>query len=367
MATASKQIARKADLELAELLPFVCHGSIRLPAVTVDSYNVEMREDRKFVGDRANKKAFTSLVDKWRRIAEEQGHDPFHGIKKRKLSRKQIEQALVAGSTDAAGVVQAALDEFSGQLADVIESYLEIAEWKKVSAIFIGGGMRASRPGEIAIGRARAILYKRKIKVDLRPIHADPDKAGLIGAAYLAPPWIFAGYNGLLAVDIGGTNIRAGIATLHGAGKSAFPKVKVAKSSTWEHAKDEPKRDEAIEHLLAMLRKLVHWAKGNKLRLAPFVGIGCPGRIRIDGAIDRGAQNLPGNWEADRFNLPAQIAAHLSVAPGQETVVVLHNDAVLQGLSDLRRLRGAREWAVLTIGTGLGNAKFTTRSGADRA
>ena len=32
-------------------------------------------------------------------------------------------------------------------------------------------------------------------------------------------------------------------------------------------------------------------------KLAPFIGIGCPGMIEPDGSIDRGAQNLPGNWE----------------------------------------------------------------------
>jgi hypothetical protein len=37
----------------------------------------------------------------------------------------------------------------------------------------------------------------------------------------------------------------------------------------------------------------------------------------------------------------------------------LHNDAVLQGLSELQRMREFKEWAVLTIGTGLGNAKFS--------
>ena len=52
MAAASRKIAQKADRELAERLPFGCHGSLRLPAVDVDSYNVELRERRRFVGDR---------------------------------------------------------------------------------------------------------------------------------------------------------------------------------------------------------------------------------------------------------------------------------------------------------------------------
>ena len=39
---------------------------------------------------------------------------------------------------------------------------------------------------------------------------------------------------------------------------------------------------------------------------------------------------------------------------------MMHNDAVLQGLSELSNIRGVKHWAILTIGTGLGNAKFTS-------
>jgi hypothetical protein len=39
-------------------------------------------------------------------------------------------------------------------------------------------------------------------------------------------------------------------------------------------------------------------------------------------------------------------------------MVVLHNDAVVQGLSYLPKMRDVSAWGVLTIGTGLGNASF---------
>ena len=39
----------------------------------------------------------------------------------------------------------------------------------------------------------------------------------------------------------------------------------------------------------------------------------------------------------------------------------MHNDAVVQGLSELPFMRDVKHWAVLTIGTGLGNASFTNR------
>jgi hypothetical protein len=46
-----------------------------------------------------------------------------------------------------------------------------------------------------------------------------------------------------------------------------------------------------------------------------------------------------------------------------DTVVVLHNDAVVQGLSDRPVRNDVKRWGVLTIGTGLGNAQFTNRRG----
>jgi hypothetical protein len=41
----------------------------------------------------------------------------------------------------------------------------------------------------------------------------------------------------------------------------------------------------------------------------------------------------------------------------------MHNDAVVQGLSEVPFMRKVTHWGVLTIGTGLGNARFTNRAG----
>ena len=69
--------------------------------------------------------------------------------------------------------------------------------------------------GELAIGRAAVILKSDKMMIDLIPIRHDPDAAGLIGAAHLAPRWMFEAHDAILAVDIGGTNIRAGVVELN--------------------------------------------------------------------------------------------------------------------------------------------------------
>lgn len=42
----------------------------------------------------------------------------------------------------------------------------------------------------------------------------------------------------------------------------------------------------------------------------------------------------------------------------------MHNDAVVQGLSELPRMREVARWGVATIGTGLGNARFSRRAAA---
>ena len=44
-----------------------------------------------------------------------------------------------------------------------------------------------------------------------------------------------------------------------------------------------------------------------------------------------------------------------------ETSIVLHNDAVVHGLSEIPFMQDVAHWGILTIGTGLGNARFSNR------
>jgi hypothetical protein len=39
----------------------------------------------------------------------------------------------------------------------------------------------------------------------------------------------------------------------------------------------------------------------------------------------------------------------------------MHNDGVAQGLAEVPFMQDVEHWGVLTIGTGLGNARFTNR------
>jgi hypothetical protein len=115
-----------------------------------------------------------------------------------------------------------------------------------------------------------------------------------------------------------------------------------------------------------MLQKLLEAAKDEKLKIAPVIGIGCPGVVEPDGTIDRGGQNLPGgNWEGEKFNLPSEIVEAIPTIGDHDTHVIMHNDAVVQGLSQVPFMSDVERWGVLTIGTGLGNARFTNIAARD--
>ena len=89
--------------------------------------------------------------------------------------------------------------------------------------------------------------------------------------------------------------------------------------------------------------------------------------IEPDGSIDRGAQNLPGNWESTRFNLPSSLVEAIPTIGDHEHRDLMHNDAVVQGLSEVPFNSDVERWGVLTIGTGLGNARFTNRAAPVKA
>ncbi len=347
----------------AKTLPAVAaHGGARLPSVEVDSYNVELKDDEGFLGDRASKGAFTDIVENWRKLLRKGGTDPFGDIATEDLSKKQFDELLAKGDPEAAGLVHGAIEDFAQALALVIRRFLKQKAWAGTERIVVGGGFRAHRVGELAIGRAAVILKADKIKIDLVPIRNDPDEAGLLGAAHLAPSWMFKAHDAIVGVDIGGTNMRAGIVDLNLKKKADLSKASVWKYELWRHAdEDDVKREDAVENLAGMLKRLITKAQREKIKLAPFIGIGCPGMIESDGSIDRGAQNLPGNWTSSRFNLPKALHEAIPKIGDDDTAIVLHNDAVVQGLSETPFMQDVDHWAVLTIGTGLGNARFTNR------
>ncbi|HTI87873.1 MAG TPA: ROK family protein [Alphaproteobacteria bacterium] len=337
------------------------HGAVTLPAVTVDTYNAELKSGDGFLGDRANKQAFATILEEWRKRLRRLEGDSLRELKD--VDRKHLEKVLLeSDNLEAAGLVHTAIEDFANDLAAVIKKFLTLKDWKGTERIVIGGGFRSGRIGELVIGRTAVLLKGDGKNVDLTPIRSDPDQAGLLGAAQLAPPWIFSGHDSILAIDVGGTNIRAGIVELRLKKEVDLSESRVVESERWRHADDEPGRKEAVARLIKMLRKLIDHAKSEKMKLAPFIGLGCPGIVNEDGSIERGGQNLPGNWESNRFNLPEEIQEEIPEIGEHPTVVVMHNDAVVQGLSEVPSMKDVKHWGVLTIGTGLGNARFTNRT-----
>src|SRR5260221_13440585 len=217
---------------------FIAHGAAALPAVRVETYNAELREGDGCVGDRASKRAFAELLTDWRERLARLGEDPFGDTPTAEITKKKLEKVLQSGDAEAAGLVQGAIEEFAQELAGVTRRFLRLKAWRGTERIAIGGGFRESRIGELAIGRTSVLLKADGIDIDLVPIQHHPDQAGLIGAIYLAPPWIFAGHDAILAVDIGGSNIRAGIVELRTKNNHDLAESPAHEAALWAHPHD---------------------------------------------------------------------------------------------------------------------------------
>jgi hypothetical protein len=336
------------------------HGATRLPSVEVDSFNIELKDDDGFLGDRASKGAFRRILDGLRKLKDEDD-DPLGKKDSHEIGKSELDEALIGDDIHAAALVHGAIEEFAQELAYVTGRFLKTKAWADTERIVVGGGFRQSRVGELAIARTDIILKAGDFDVDLVPIRFHPDDAGLLGTLHLAPSWIFEGHDSILAVDIGGTNIRCGVVETRWKKAPDLSKAEVWMSELWRHADDEPTREGAVKRLVKMLKDLITAAEAEGLKLAPFIGIACPGVIDEDGSIEKGAQNLPGNWESSKFNLPASLVEGIPQIGDHDTAVLMHNDGVVQGLAEVPFMQDVERWGVLTIGTGLGNARFTNR------
>src|SRR3981189_3713865 len=337
------------------------HGATRLPSVDVDSYNIELKDDDGFSGARPSRGGFREILDTLRKPLKKNGDDPLGSKSAEAIGKNALDEALVGDDIHASALVHGAIEGFAQELAYVTQRFLKTKAWADTERIVVGGGFRESRVGELAIARTDIILKNADFKIDLVPIRFHPDDAGLIGCLHLAPSWIFEAHDSILAVDIGGTNIRCGVVETRWKKAPDLSKALVWKSELWRHADDEPTREGAVKRLVKMLKGLITEAEAEGLKLAPFVGISCPGVINQTGAMERGAQNLPGNWESSKFNLPALLVEGIPEIGGHDTTALMHNDGVAQGLSEVPFMQEVERWGVLTIGTGLGNARFTNR------
>src|SRR3954463_15889548 len=317
--------------EIATTTGIARHGATRLPSVDVDSFNIELKDDDGFLGDRASKGAFRKILDGLRKPLKQNGDDPLGKKASAEIAKSELDAALVGDDIHAAALVHGAIEEFAQELAYVTQRFLKTKAWADTERIVVGGGFRESRVGELAIARTDMLLKADGFKVDLVPIRYHPDDAGLIGCLHLAPSWIFEAHDSILAVDIGGTNIRCGVVETRSKKAPDLSKASVWKCELWRHADDEPTREGAVKRLVRMLKELLTAAETEGLKLAPFIGIACPGVINHDGTIEKGAQNLPGNWESSKFNLPASLVEAIPEIGGQATPGVMGHDGVGEG------------------------------------
>jgi hypothetical protein len=219
----------------------LAHGARRLPGVEVISYNVELKDEAGFVGDRATKRAFRRFIEEWRKPLRRIGQDPFGNEQSAKIAKKKLDDLLAKGDAESAGIVRGAIESFAHELAGVLQRFLKLKSWKDAECLVFAG----SRVGELAIGRASVFLKNEKIKTGIRIIRHDPDEAGLIGAAHLAPTWMFKAqmfkaHDAILAVDIGGTNIRAGIVCLNLKDADDLSKAEIGQFELWRET--QPRR-----------------------------------------------------------------------------------------------------------------------------
>lgn len=339
------------------------HGSCSLIDVRIDGYSLEIEDEEGLVGDQASQTAFRELLADWRERMERAGRDPLGPTPSEEMSKDELDRIALSGDTEAARTVALAIHAFSERLAYVIGRLMRHPSWHGVQRIVVGGGFKESVIGRIAIRQTAARLHadgqpEALRGLQLRPIHHGADDGGLAGGVQLLPPALRQAGGAMLAIDIGGTNVRCGIVGFGPGGDDA----QVTQREKWRHADDEGEAD-LVQGIVGLLRRLIDHARQQGLPLLPALAVGCPGVVMPDGSIDRGAQNLPSDWRQASFHLPRRLQENIREIDGQATQVVMHNDAVVQGLSELPFTRDVPKWAVLTIGTGLGNASFTNQRG----
>ncbi len=340
------------------------HGCTTLPAVRIDGYSLQLHAGKGYLGDSVSRQAFGEMLDAWRALLRTMdGKDPLGHKPAAALDGDHLDDAL-KDQGPAGAAVRAAVEDYAQQLAHVLPRFLRDASWKGVERVVFGGGFTESAHGQRAIRRAGELLQEKDHAVELCTLRHHTDEGGLIGWAHIVPPALLRRHDALLAVDIGGTHVRCGIVRTRADDAPDLSKAEVVLHDKWTHGDDDgvTRREHMLDGIAAMLAKMVRHADKEDMLLAPFVGVACPGLIGQDGSIHDGAQNLPGDWESHHFHLPGELARRLPAIEGLEPLVCLHNDAVVQGLSQLPFMHDVQRWAVLTVGTGLGNASYTNRA-----
>src|SRR3977135_27402 len=87
------------------------HGASRLPSVEIDSFNIELKAEEGFLGDRASKGAFREILDRWTKQLRKSANI--------RSGKEVLDAILVGDDTEASAVVHSAIEDFAQELAYV--------------------------------------------------------------------------------------------------------------------------------------------------------------------------------------------------------------------------------------------------------
>src|ERR1700709_2716822 len=89
------------------------HGVSRLPSVDVDSYNIELKDEDGFLGDRASKRAFREILDGLRKPLKKNGDDPWGARAADAIAKSALDEALLGDDIHASALVHGAIEQFA--------------------------------------------------------------------------------------------------------------------------------------------------------------------------------------------------------------------------------------------------------------
>src|SRR5476651_1533009 len=91
---AFRQGRGKMAEDIATTTGIARHGATRLPSVDVDSFNIELKDDDGFLGDRASKGAFREILDTLRKPLKKSGEDPLGSKSAEAIGKSELDEAL---------------------------------------------------------------------------------------------------------------------------------------------------------------------------------------------------------------------------------------------------------------------------------
>src|SRR5260370_27353302 len=119
-------------------------GACALPAVTVDTYNEELRDEDGFVGDRASGRAFRAILEDWREKLRAHGEDPFGDLPTEEISKSRLDKMLAGADPLAAGLVHTVVEEYAVELSTVVRRFLPLTDWQGTGRLVSVGGAKAT-------------------------------------------------------------------------------------------------------------------------------------------------------------------------------------------------------------------------------